>query len=1227
MSCVEACPEGHWSSGGLCTVCGDGCQACSEASKCDRCQEQHFADGNGACRQCGDMCASCSGPQTCDACLPGGYFLSPDAQVASPCVGVCPEGRFADAVSGRCASCPTECGTCVSAVECDSCAPGHGWIPRSAVECSACPEKCDSCARSTACDTCAEGFFVTSTGGCAATCPAGAFADVATGRCAPCDATCSRCEGASACSTCEEPLVFLGAIGQSLCVGVCPAGLFAEAGRCMECHASCDLCTGAANRCQACAPGFRWADGAPGAGGSGMCTACPDGCRACDRDICIDCEEELFLTHQGACVAECPAGTFGDGQSMTCQPCALECDTCAGDGAGRCTACSPGLDAVPAEGPWVTCVPACDPGKYRDPVGQQCVSCDASCLTCNGPSDGDCWQCPANGQVLQDGMCQIECAPGFVPVAGRCLPCHASCRTCSGRRLDECTECREGLQALPADGPTGRCVNACPLGSSQTASGCVACGAHCSSCPDGAAMCSVCARGWLRAGGACIEACPGRSFPFGGQCDQCHESCSTCSKHGPEHCLACEVATRLLYDGQCMVACPVGTFPEAMSCLRCHATCASCTGPRSTECTSCHAGGFLHDNACLSACLAGYYGDAHGACHRCHESCLTCTGPGSKGCTACRDPGLLDRGQCVADCPAGRYSCMGSCAACGEQCARCTAMANGAEPGCRGACDECEPGSVLAFASGQCVDTCPEGEFQQATGVCAPCESPCHTCDGEATRCTSCRDASLWLHVDAGVCASECPERGRAPAELTPGPGRVCLPCPRDCLRCEYAAQGGCLLRPGGAAACPAGVVCTWCDESFLRGADGACVADCPAAGFFADREAAPPACMACHARCEACTGPDAEDCLAGGWSGRRVALALGLGLGLLLLVLLALLVVFLFVRLRRRRGARAKENLDALDDDSTMMNTIVELSLPGSILVNVAQDFAPIGGDPLGAGTQASVFAARVVGPGIGERLGCTGTVAIKQMKVARMRPAQHALFQGEVALMWLLREAPNVVRLYGYSEQPPAIVMECFETDLRELLHSEVPLAEASLLDICQQWASGLEAMHLAGVAHCDLKPGNVFISPGPGAGWRAALRDLGTSRNLNANRMSALVSRAPELNALTARYAGPEVLAAFRHKRSMDPALFLMADVYSAAIMLWECLTRRLPWAGMGFEDIASSVLAGERPAVSFSGPLADLLAMAWDGEPHSRPPVVALRQKLAMACIAASNASSE
>ncbi|KCV69768.1 TKL protein kinase [Fonticula alba] len=559
--------------------------------------------------------------------------------------------------------------------------------------------------------------------------------------------------------------------------------------------------------------------------------------------------------------------------------------------------------------------------------------------------------------------------------------------------------------------------------------------------------------------------------------------------------------------------------------------------------------------------------------------------------------------SCVASCPIGYTRSSTECVKCAARCASCPGPAN--------ACAQCERGWLMSSTHADAA-------------LCQPCAPECATCHEHASRCTSCADGAHWLLPDTGECASGCPSLRQAPSPRE----QVCLACSRHCEAC---APGGgmpaCTILPGGALSCPTVPSCLRCEAPYLLLEDGtSCVSACPA-GFFDDHEAAVPVCGPCHSSCATCMGPGKTDCLTNSpEASRRMHLAVGLGVGLSLLLLLVLLLLALCLLRRFRQGA--PKDSDVPDENATVLNTIVELSLPGAALVTLATEFLALGEGELGSGTQASVFAARAIGTGasvfaaraigtgVMTRLGCPETVAIKQLQASSATPLHVSLLQNEIALM-LLRDQANIVRIYGYSDQPPAIVMERFDTDLAGLLHSEVELSLRVRLDLATQWAAGLEAMHASGIVHCDLKSVNVLVALKPDGAWHAALGDLGVSRNLHTDRASALVSAGPELNALTVLYAAPELMEAFRARRSLDAALYFPADIYAAAILLWECVARAKPWPGAPVDRVIACVLHGDRPDLELAtGPvaqaspalaqnLADALPLLWAAEPAPEP----------------------
>ncbi|KCV68151.1 hypothetical protein H696_05417 [Fonticula alba] len=106
------------------------------------------------------------------------------------------------------------------------------------------------------------------------------------------------------------------------------------------------------------------------------------------------------------------------------------------------------------------------------------------------------------------------------------------------------------------------------------------------------------------------------------------------------------------------------------------------------------------------------------------------------------------------------------------------------------------------------------------------------------------------------------------------------------------------------------------------------------------------------------------------------------------------------------------------------------------------------------------------------------------------------------------------------------------------------------------------------------------------------------------------------------MTVRYAAPEVIGAFQRGVALDRAAFLPADVYSAAVMLLECLTRAVPWPNMDMQGIVSAVQAGSRPSTSALSPdMGDLVHASWQTDAGQRPSAGALRQRCVMFFVAA------
>lgn len=110
--------------------------------------------------------------------------------------------------------------------------------------------------------------------------------------------------------------------------------------------------------------------------------------------------------------------------------------------------------------------------------------------------------------------------------------------------------------------------------------------------------------------------------------------------------------------------------------------------------------------------------------------------------------------------------------------------------------------------------------------------------------------------------------------------------------------------------------------------------------------------------------------------------------------------------------------------------------------------------------------------------------------------------------------------------------------------------PRALGQLCDLFQQLAAGLQALHLAGILHRDLKPNNVLVTPDD----RVVIIDFGLATDFDWRRLQG--TSLPEF-AGTYAYMAPEQVVC----QPLTPA----CDWYSFGVMFYQALTGELPIGG--------------------------------------------------------------
>ncbi len=189
-----------------------------------------------------------------------------------------------------------------------------------------------------------------------------------------------------------------------------------------------------------------------------------------------------------------------------------------------------------------------------------------------------------------------------------------------------------------------------------------------------------------------------------------------------------------------------------------------------------------------------------------------------------------------------------------------------------------------------------------------------------------------------------------------------------------------------------------------------------------------------------------------------------------------------------------------------------------------------------------------------LAQDMGLGRKVALKLIKPELVqRPDVVTHFQAEASALASVRHE-NVVQVYAFGTQADALffAMEYIDgRDLDEIIGEHaahgVDIPTYRALTILREVASGLSAVHNAGIIHRDVKPGNIVIETDSG---RPVLVDFGLAMpSETTGAFSATAAGSPP-------YMPPEQAQA---GAQLTPA----ADVYAFGVTAFELLTGRLPF----------------------------------------------------------------
>ena len=291
------------------------------------------------------------------------------------------------------------------------------------------------------------------------------------------------------------------------------------------------------------------------------------------------------------------------------------------------------------------------------------------------------------------------------------------------------------------------------------------------------------------------------------------------------------------------------------------------------------------------------------------------------------------------------------------------------------------------------------------------------------------------------------------------------------------------------------------------------------------------------------------------------------IGLGF---VLVLLLVAFVFIYIRHRSTLDGYE----LIRDGNVFVAMKDIKL----------------GERIGRGTFGEVYKGTWRG----------AIVAVKKLTTTTVSEEFVQEFEKEVSLMRNLR-SPNVLQFLGSSFQPPnnvCIVMEYMQRgSLYGILHNYTNVLDWELvLRMLADTARGMTYLHTCKppVVHRDLKSHNLLVDEF----WRVKVCDFGLSTVLEHQSQTMTACGTP-------CWTAPEVLKHLHYT--------VKADVYSFAIVLWECAARTDPYQGMApFKVIYAVGREKMRPRIPPGLPpeYVALMRACWDDNPDARPDFAAI-----------------
>lgn len=214
----------------------------------------------------------------------------------------------------------------------------------------------------------------------------------------------------------------------------------------------------------------------------------------------------------------------------------------------------------------------------------------------------------------------------------------------------------------------------------------------------------------------------------------------------------------------------------------------------------------------------------------------------------------------------------------------------------------------------------------------------------------------------------------------------------------------------------------------------------------------------------------------------------------------------------------------------------------------------------------------------------------------------AAKARFDIEQRALVSLR-SPYVVRIHdrGLTEDgQPYFVMELLSgRSLQDYLNERERLETLEVLAILEDLGRAIHEPHLKGLAHRDIKPGNIFLMEYPGQRrLEVRLLDFGVAKMLSGDLEEGAVTTAGMMVG-TPTYIAPE---------QIDGSPSLSSDIYSMGVVAYRCLTGKAPFRGDQHTVLRQHLGVAPKPFSPDLGvhpDLEELVLRMLEKQPEARP----------------------